>query len=378
MKEGTHMGISSQEFQRRYREIREVMKKERLDCLLIVGLNEDFNRGNIRYVTGLGRGGCCIFPLKGRPVFLANPVLTASRKLPKFMAAVDLLDLETTVDPGAEAVVQLSRFDGGNNIGLVGKTCMPAPMYLAVAEKFGGRLVDAAGIFESLRAIKSPDEIEKTRRAALIADEVYRMLRETIRPGLGEYEIYGEVKKIIYGMGCEYSFDLIDGAGSTMNMSFVPTEDRLEANGTLFMEITPSYDGYYCQLPVTLPVDRYSPHVKEMVRTWNESDKAARKILHPGTKVSDLYHVLVNTVQGRGFISPFRPGHSIGLDVLDFWSVADSNPLTLKAGMTIAVHACVLKEMGGDGCGMGYTYLITDTGWEKLSAIDLAEELLGD
>ena len=199
-----------------------------------------------------------------------------------------------------------------------------------------------------------------------------------IRPGLGEYEIYGEVKKMIYGMGCEYSFDLIDGAGSTMNMSFVPTEDKLETNGTLFMEITPSYDGYYCQLPVTLPVDRYSPHVEEMIHAWNEADKAARKILRPGTKVSDLYYVLINTVQERGFISPFRPGHSIGLDVLDFWSVTESNPLILKAGMTIAVHACVLKEMGGDGCGMGYTYLITDTGWEKLSKIDLAEELLGE
>ena len=179
-------------------------------------------------------------------------------------------------------------------------------------------------------------------------------------------------------MGCEYSFDLIDGAGSTMNMSFVPTEDRLEPNGTLFMEITPSYDGYYCQLPVTLPVGSYTPLLREMVRTWNETDKAARKILRPGVKVSDLYHVLVNTVQERGFISPFRPGHSIGLDVLDFWSVTESNPLILKAGMTIAVHACVLKEMGGDGCGMGYTYLITETGAERLSKIDLAKDLLSD
>ena len=97
--------------------------------------------------------------------FSANPVLTASRKLPKFMAAVDLLDLKTTAEPEAEAVVQLSRFDGGNNIGLVGRTCMPAPMYLAVAKTFGNRLVDSAGIFESLRAIKSPEEIEKMRRA---------------------------------------------------------------------------------------------------------------------------------------------------------------------------------------------------------------------
>jgi Xaa-Pro aminopeptidase len=372
------MSISSQEFQRRYSKIREVMERDRLDCLLIVGLNEDFNRGNIRYITGLGRGGCCIFPLEGRPVFLANPVLTASGKLPKFMGAIDLLDLKTTTVPEEQAVVELSHFDRGNNIGLVGRTCIPAPMYLAVAEKFGDRLVDSAGIFESLRVIKSPEEIEKMRTAALIADEVYKMLRERIRPGLGEYEIYGEVKKIIYGMGCEYSFDLIDGAGSTMNMSFVPTEDRLEANGTLFMEITPSYDGYYCQLPVTLPVGSYSPLLREMVHTWNETDEAARKILRPGTKVSDLYHVLVNTVRERGFISPFRPGHSIGLDVLDFWSVTESNPFFLRAGMTIAVHACVLNEMGGDGCGMGYTYLITDTGWERLSKIDLAEELLGE
>ena len=372
------MGISVQEFQRRYGAIREVMKKERLDCLLIVGLNDDFNRGNIRYITGLGRGGCCVFPLEGRPVLLANPVLTTSRKLPRFMAAVDLLDLETTTEPEKQAVVQLSRFDGGNNIGLVGRACIPAPMYISVAEKFGNKLVDAAGIFESLRAIKSPEEIEKTRRAALIADKVYKRLREMIRPGLGEYEIYGEVKRIIYEMGCEYSFDLIDGAGSMMNMSFVPTEDRLEANGTLFMEITPSYDGYYCQLPVTLPVGRYSPHVEEMIRAWNEADKAARKILRPGTKISDLYYVLVNTIRERGFISPFRPGHSIGLDVLDFWSVTESNPLLIKAGMTIAIHPCVLKEMGGDGCGMGYTYLITDTGWEKLSKIDLAGDLIGD
>jgi Xaa-Pro aminopeptidase len=372
------MSISSQEYQRRYKEIREMMKKEQLDCLLIVGINDDFNRGNIRYVTGLGRGGCCVFPAEGRPVLIGNPVLTASRKLPRFMAAVDLLDLKTTAHPEEEASVQLSRFDGGNKIGLVGRTCIPAPMYLAVAEKFGNRLIDAAGIFESLRAIKSSEEIEKMRRGALIADMVYKRLREIVRPGLGEYEIYGEVKKIIYGMGCEYSFDLIDGAGSMMNMSFVPTEDKLELNGTLFMEITPSYDGYYCQLPVTLPVEKYLPHVEKMVCAWNEADEAARKILRPGTKVSDLYHLLINTVQERGFISPFRPGHSIGLDVLDFWSVTDSNPLVLRAGMTIAVHPCVLKEMGGDGCGMGYTYLITDTGWEKLSKIDLAEDLLTD
>jgi hypothetical protein len=37
-----------------------------------------------------------------------------------------------------------------------------------------------------------------------------------------------------------------------------------------------------------------------------------------------------------------------------------------------------MQEIGSDGCGMGYTYLITDDGAERLSKIDLAKELIGN
>lgn len=371
------MGISQQEFNRRYGLIREHMEKNELDCILIVGLADDFNRGNIRYVTGSGRGGCCIFPKEGSPVFLISPIQSDSPKLPKLMSAIDLLDLRVTTSPAEQVLVELSHFDKGNRIGVVGISCMSVTMYRSVTERFNDRLLDSMGLFESLRMIKSPEEIEKTRIAASVADKVYTRLREVIRPGLGEYEIYGEVKQIIYGAGCEYSFDLIDAAGASMNMSFYPTEDRLEANGTLFMEITPAFDGYYSQLPVTFPVGKYRPSVQKMVNAWHQADKAVQNLLYPNTKVSDIYHLLINTIHEHGFISPLRPGHAIGLDALDFWSITESNPESLKSGMVLAIHPCVLLEMGGDGCGMGYTYHITDTGPEKLSKIDLAKELLG-
>jgi Xaa-Pro aminopeptidase len=370
------MSISQLEFKRRYSAIREQMKKEELDCLLIVGLPDDFNRGNIRYITGFGRGGCCIFPLEGNPVFFISTLPLGLKKFSRMITAFDLLDLRETDKPHEQAVIELSRFDKGSKIGVVGMTCMSVPMHKEVTGKFGKRLMDSIGIFESLRSVKSAEEIEKTRVAASIADSVYAMLMKIIRPGLSEYEIYGEVKNIIYKMGCDYSFDLIDGSGSSMNMSHYPTEDKLEINGTLFMEITPSYQGYYSQLPVTLPVGGYNPRVKEMVSTWDKADKAVRGLLRPGTKVSDIYHLLVNTIKENGFISPFRPGHSIGLDVLDFWSIVESTPYSLKPGMMLAIHPSVMLEKGGDACGMGYTYLITDTGAEKLSKVDMAKELL--
>lgn len=371
------MTISQKEYQRRYAAIRDLMKRDEIDCLLVVGRSDDFNRGNIRYVTGSGGGGVCVFPLEGDPVFFVRPFQKSSPKLRRTLDALDLLDLRETSGPDEQAVEELSRFHRGHKIGLVGMPCIPASVYLSVKEKFGEALFDSMWIFDQVSMIKSAEEIEKTRAAAAVADQVYLMLREMLRPGLSEYEIYGAVKKKIYESGCEYSFDLIDGAGAGMNMSFFPTPDRLESGGTLFFEITPAYDGYYAQLPVTLPVDEYPPHVFKMVRTWDRSDRAVQKVLRPGTKTSDIYRTLVDTVRENGFISPLEVGHDLGLDTHGPLYVVESNDMIIEPGMVLAIHASVMTEMGGDACGMGYTYLITDKGAERLSKMDLAKDLIG-
>jgi Xaa-Pro aminopeptidase len=371
------MPISKKEYQRRYTAIRDAMRKDNLDCLLVAGRSDDFNRGNIRYITGAGNGGVCIFPVEGDPVLLIRPFQKKSPKLLRTIEAIDLLELRETSNQEEQAVKELSRFHYGNKIGMVGMAAIAVPVYLAIQEVFQNNLIDAGDTFNRLTMIKSEEEIEKTRVAAAVADEVYLMLRELIRPGLTEYEIYGAVKKTIYEMGCDYSFDLIDAAGATMNMSFFPTLDQLEAKGTLFFEITPAYEGYYAQLPVTLPVDRYPDHVFKMVSAWDESDKAVRKVLQPGIKASDIYHTLVNTVRRNGFISPLEVGHDLGLDTHGPLYINESNQTIIQSGMVLALHASVMSELCGDGCGMGYTYLITENGAEKLSKINLAKDLLG-
>jgi Xaa-Pro aminopeptidase len=366
------MGISQKEFIRRYVAIRELMEKVGLDCLLIAGLSDNFNRGNIRYVTGSGRGEYCIFPVEGSPIFFVGLNQAVLPKLRRTVGAFDLLEIRETSNPVEQVTQELAHFNRGNKVGVVGMACISISMYLALKERFHDRLVDSSGIFEQLRLIKSPEEIEKMRTAALVTDKVCTLLREIIRPGLSDYEIYGEVKKQIYEMGCEYSFDLIDAEGAKMNMSFYPIGDRLEANGTLFMEITPAYEGYYAQLPVSLPVGNYPNHVRRMVSVWEQAMAAGVKVLRPGRMVSEVYQTLTNTILEQGYISPFRPGHAIGLDVIDFWSITESNSTILKPGMALAIHPSVLLEVGGDGIGMGYTYLITDTGAEKLNTVDLA------
>jgi Xaa-Pro aminopeptidase len=113
-----------------------------------------------------------------------------------------------------------------------------------------------------------------------------------------------------------------------------------------------------------------------MVEAWHRSDQAAQALLRPGTKVSDLYAAQIKAVEDSGFISPLEAGHDLGLDAHESITVEAASPVVLQAGMVLAVHACVMQKVAGDGVGMGYTYLITENGAERFSRVNLAEELL--
>jgi len=366
------MSISKREFLRRYDAIRRMMKDEQIDCLVISGRSDYFARGNIRYVTNLSFGGQLLFPAEGRPVYFLSANQISSPKHEKAGPVRELCELKEMGEPVGQLMRELQRFDGGGKIGLLGMTTvMPVPLYLSLRDAYQDRLTDATHIFDALRNIKSDEEIEKIRRSASVADRVCLMLRDMIKPGLVDYEIYGAVKKTIYEMECEYSMELIDAGGSTMNMAWNPTGDRLEENGTLFLEITPAFEGYYAQLPVSLPVGRYSPSLSAKVDAWKEALEAGIELLRPGTTVADIHKAVVSVIERNGFRSPYPIGHAIGLDAIDFWRVDGENDTVLKPCMTLALHPCVLSGLGGEGIGMGYTYLITDTAAEKLSSIDL-------
>ena len=367
------MAISEKEFERRYKAIRILMEERGIDCLVVAGRSDYFSRGNIRYLTGLSFGGYALFPLKGRPVYFLSANQIASPKHRRAAPVDDILELKELRNPLEQITKEIFRFDGGRKIGLVGMNDIQVPMYLLLKEALGERLVDGDALFARLRPVKSEEEIGKMRVAASIADRVCIMLRKTIAPGLSDYEIYGSVKKAIYEMGADYSMELIDAEGSTMNMAWGPSGDRLEEKGTLFLEITPAFDGYYAQLPVTLPVGGYTAALTRMKEAWAEAMEAAGGFLRPGARVCDLHRSAEEVIRQSGFVSPLPAGHAIGLDAIDFWRIDESNETILEAGMTIAFHPCVLLEMGGIGMGMGYTFLINDTGAENLSGLDLRE-----
>jgi Xaa-Pro aminopeptidase len=365
------MSLSLKERNRRFSAIREQMAQNKLDGLIIAGREGCMTRGNIRYITGYGiiaGEQYCIFRSKDDPVFIGGKSPAASR-----MSNWNWpLDVRIAADAGAQAVKELTDLDNGRQIGIVGMQDISVPAYLLLKEKFGNRLVDATDIFKQLRLIKSTEEIEKMRVSAAIADRIYQLIMEMLQPGLSGHEICALIKKTTFEMGCEYSFDILSTQGTSMNL-YYPTGDRLIKNGILGLEISPAYEGYFAQLPVTLPVGEFPSRLKKVLPVWKQALKEATGILGPGVKVAELYQAVARVIRKSEFVSPWRPGHAIGLDLIDFWSIGENNNTVLQPGMTIALHPNVMYEpdVEGIGIGGGYTYLITTNGYEQFSKIDI-------
>jgi Xaa-Pro aminopeptidase len=365
------MTISLKERDRRYKDIRELMTKGKLDALLVVGRGDCFSRGNIRYITNQGiiaGEQYCIFGPEGVPIYMLpgkGPVVARLQK------AAWNLELREAPKLTEQIVEDLSCLDRGNKIGIVGMGEIAVSVYMGLQRKFGDRLINAAGIFEQLRLIKSIEEIEKMRMAASIADKVFIMLKNMVKPGIIDYEVYGEVRKIIHQMGCEYSFELISAEGSNMNL-FSPTGDKLKEDGTLAQEISPAYEGYYAQLPVTVPAGEYPPRLRKLIPIWKEAVQAAEDVMRPGKKVSEVHQAIEKVVHDYGCVSPWRHGHALGLDLIDFWSITDTNSTVLKPGMTLVIHPDIFEpNFEGVGPCAGYTYVITEKGTENLSKVNI-------
>ncbi len=85
----------------------------------------------------------------------------------------------------------------------------------------------ATGAIETLRQVKTPDEIREVRRAARLADLGYRVFVDAARPGVAEHELVAEVEAFLKTQGAEDNFMLIGSGGAEVFGMHPPTERRL-------------------------------------------------------------------------------------------------------------------------------------------------------
>jgi Xaa-Pro aminopeptidase len=204
--------FSQAEYERRYKNIRAMMREHKLDCLLIVGGSAAYGRlwFNVRYVTNMmGKAemaNYCFFPREGEPAVVTRPghslaggmlARTAVRNVivgaPSVLGAIVNEIKERGYDKGRVGIVEYDPYTSipKNHWDFFTKNLPQAEFGFVTKE------------FIALRLLKSAEEIRFLERSAEFGDVGLRAMQERVRPGMTEGEVFGLVHEAVMKAGGE-------------------------------------------------------------------------------------------------------------------------------------------------------------------------------
>jgi Xaa-Pro aminopeptidase len=146
-------------------------------------------------------------------------------------------------------------------------------------------LVPLVDLVEPLRAVKSADEVEKTRRALALAEDAFEAVRPRIRPGVTEKALAWDLEQEIRGRGADaLSFPSIVAAGPNSALPHaVPAERVVQAGEPILFDWGARLEGYCSDTSRTVvvgePDERSGPYSR---RFWPR----CRRLSPPSSPVS--------------------------------------------------------------------------------------------
>jgi methionyl aminopeptidase len=171
---------------------------------------------------------------------------------------------------------------------------------------------------------KTPDEIDKMRRAGRITARAIEAMLEHVAPGVTTADLDAVAERAIRDQGATSSFLHYKGSYpaticASVNDEIVhgiPSKKRvLRMGDVLSLDCGAIWDGFQGDSAVTVIVggEPPSPEAEKLVRVTEDALDAAIQVIRPGGRLSDIGNAIQQVVEGAGF-SLVREygGHGIG------------------------------------------------------------------
>ena len=239
-------------------------------------------------------------------------------------------------------------------------------------------LLDATGLVNWQRAVKSPAEIDRMRRAAGIVAAMHRRILEVAEPGLPKHHLVAEILRTsVLGTpdawGDYPAIVPLTPSGMDATAPHLTWDDTpMRPGEATFFEIAGVVRRYHCPQSRTLFLGampaRYAEAEKAVVAGIHAGLEQAR----PGNTCEDIARAFNATLERHGFRKDSRCGYAIGLSYPPDWgertmSFRRGDTTILQPGMTFHFMPALWLEDGG--IEITEPILITETGVECLSSL---------
>jgi Xaa-Pro aminopeptidase len=364
--------------ERRAEAARELMAAEGLDALVAVSRGHVTQYGDVEFLTAytpVARMAYAVMTRSGRGPVLIAPTPAdrwyASRQAdaPEVRVAGggDLLSGADDLPAAVAAVLAEEGVDGGR----VGVTGMRSLLPVGEFESLRGALpraalVDAGPLMARLKLVKSEEDIAELRRTVAIGDAGFRAAQRALRPGVTDAEVGAAIRGEIFARGARDA--LIFASAEPYFLSW--SQGRPFRDGDLtsvYVEVVgPS--GYWVEVGGLIALGEPVAEQLRVATACHDAARAAEEKLQPGLPAGDAARAIDAVADAAGLRSGIWHGHGVGVDH-DSPVITAAEELPLAAGMVISVHPNFCTEDERFGASAVDTYLVTETGAERLSAI---------
>jgi Xaa-Pro aminopeptidase len=252
----------------------------------------------------------------------------------------------------------------------------------------GFRLFDAQAPVERARAVKSAEELKCVRASVAATQVAVARLRDAMRPGLTENELWSVMHQGVIALGGDYVETRLLSSGERTNPWFQESGDRrMGANELVALDTdVVGCRGYYCDFSRTFHTgpDAPTPRQRELYKVAHEQVHHTMALLRPGLSFREYseraWDIPDRFVANRYYLS----AHGCGMTgeypylyhSMDFGESGYDG--TIEPGMTICVESYIGEEGGREGVKLEQQVLITEAGTELLSTFGFEDALLGE
>ena len=231
--------------------------------------------------------------------------------------------------------------------------------------------VPANSIFQEIRMVKSPDEIERIRKAVEATEKAIRAVMEVSKPGVKNTELQFIYRTTIMKHDCTPLFGVIGAGTESALVNHLPSEHVLQAGDIMRIDCNAIYKNYVSDVGrnavIGTPTDKAQKYFNALRKGTEEMERAIR----PGLMFSELFKIAVSTVRKSGieFYQRQNTGHSLGLQVVEPPIISPKCSTKLLEDMVIAIET-PYYELGFGAFNPEDTVRVTKNGSEKLSTTE--------
>ncbi len=376
------------ELELKWRRIQQAMRQEEADgCLLTMNMN-------LYYVSGQVFNGYFYLPAEGRPYwFVKRLTVPETNQVHVIRKPEQMPELFRDLNLAMPRKLLLEEDELSYN------ECIRL-QHVFRAEATG----NASALIRHIRMIKTPWEIEQMRISARRHEAVYREIPACYRPGMRDVELQIEIEKRMrmhgslgYFRAFGSNMDIFMGsllagenAGEPSPFDFalggtgMHASGPLGANGTLLREGTTvmadmsgNYTAYQTDMTRVFSIGKLPDRAYRVHRVALEIQARMERTAKPGVSCAELYRDALAMAGQEGLKDCFMGthlqakfvGHGVGLEINELPVLTTRSKDILQPGMTFAFEPkFVLAGIGA--VGIENTFLVTDSGVEKMTLLD--------